>query len=171
MAGARPPDLDRIYSELVPELNAFPNGEYVQWVIVSAPGHPYLKAVIEAVLRGIDSYTPLTHGVGKYGVIRLTGPILYTFAIDAIRDRHPHSGPMSVADRGFVFSGLGDQHSHEKVNPKGAQYYGKLSAPILRSSPVMRLMTRAMLRSFRSPRLMRAWRGLHAKMTARAWTT
>ena len=171
MEGARPPEVDRVYMSNVPELGTFPNGEYVQWVIVSAPGHPYLKAVIASVLRGIDRYTPLTHGVGKYGVIRLTGPVLYTRTIDAIRDRHPHSGPMSIAERGFVFSGLGDQHSHEKVNTDGRQYYGRLSLPILDTSPAMRVLTRAMLRSYRSPRLKRAWRGIHSRMLSRAWTT
>ena len=58
-----------------------PGGEYQQWHIVAAPGHPFLKAVIEAVLSNIDQYRPWAHGTGGPGVLRLTGPIAYTLAI------------------------------------------------------------------------------------------
>jgi inositol phosphorylceramide mannosyltransferase catalytic subunit len=63
------------------EVAHVPGGEYQQWHIVAAPGHPFLKAVIQTVLTNIDNYRPWLHGTGTLGVLRLTGPIAYTIAI------------------------------------------------------------------------------------------
>ncbi len=43
---------------LHPELHNIPGGEFQQWHIVAAPGHPFLKAVIKKVLRNIDRVQP-----------------------------------------------------------------------------------------------------------------
>ncbi len=56
-------------------------GEFQQWHIIAAPGHPFLRAVIEQVLTNIDLYIPTLHGVAKNGVLRTTGPLPYTLAI------------------------------------------------------------------------------------------
>ena len=60
------------------ELRSVPGGEYQQWFILAAPGHPFLKAVIEKVLRNLRRYSPVHYGVGKRAVLRTTGPIAYT---------------------------------------------------------------------------------------------
>lgn len=86
------------------ELRHVPGGEYQQWFIIAAPGHPYLKAVIDAVLSNIASYNPLRHSVGKSAVLRVTGPIAYTRVIAAIKDRHPHRMADSEADLGIHYS-------------------------------------------------------------------
>lgn len=96
------------------EMRDIPGGEYQQWFIAAAPGHPYLKAVIEAVLHNIASYTPLRHSVGKPATLRTTGPIAYTRAIFPIRDRHPHRLVDSERDLGFDYSIYVEQE-HEKV--------------------------------------------------------
>ena len=170
MEGARTPEVHRTYSRLHPDLIPHKNGEYVQWVIVSVPGHPYLRAVLESVLRRIDTYTPLTHGIGKRAVVRMTGPVAYTHVIHKIRDLHPHSGPMSAAERGFVFSGLGDQHSHEKINPEAASHYGRLGSPILQTSRLTQFLTRAMNRTRRNARMNNAWSRFQFWMSQR-WPT
>lgn len=72
------------------ELAQFPLGEYIQWAIISAPGHPFLKAVIDNVLGNLSVYSPWLHGVGKRAALRITGPFAYTFAIEAIKERHPY---------------------------------------------------------------------------------
>ena len=59
--------------------------EYQQWHIVAAAHHPFLEAVIERVKKNIDAYDPLLHGVGKRGVLQVTGPIAYTLAIQSVR--------------------------------------------------------------------------------------
>lgn len=64
--------------------------EYQQWHIVAAPGHPFLRAVIERVLNNIASYRPWQHGIGHKGVYSVTGPIAYTLAIHPLTEQYPH---------------------------------------------------------------------------------
>ena len=42
-----------------PELRHVSGGEFQQWHIVAAPGHPFLRVVIANVLRNIEIYNPL----------------------------------------------------------------------------------------------------------------
>jgi hypothetical protein len=63
--------------------------EYQQWHIASEPRHPFLDAVIRTVVKNINSYTTIRYGVGKRGVVLLTGPIPYTLAIDSVKRFHP----------------------------------------------------------------------------------
>lgn len=81
-----------------------PGGEFQQWHIISVAGHPYLKAVIENVLRNIDCYNPCWHGAGKWGVINLTGPIAYTLSIYPILQYWPHRVVDFERDLGFVYT-------------------------------------------------------------------
>lgn len=80
------------------------DGEFQQWFIVSTPGHPFLKAVIENVLRNLRVYNPALHGVGKPGVLRITGPVAYTLAIEPILGQHPHRRVDAEKDLGFEYS-------------------------------------------------------------------
>lgn len=170
MESARTPEVHKEYSITHPDLIPHRNVEYVQWVIVSVPGHPYMRAVVDCVLRRIDTYTPFTHGVGKVASVRLTGPVPYTHVIHRILDDHPHTRPMSSAERGFLFSGLGDQHSHEKFNPEGSRHYSRLGSPVLQSSSLTQFMTRAMNRTRHTPAVKRAWDRFHYRMSLR-WPT
>lgn len=95
------------------ELRDIAAGEYQQWHIVCAPGHPCLKAVIEAVLSNIDTYDPSLHGVGKKGVLRVTGPVAYTMAIHRIQKQHAHRVVDITAELGLEYNVYRDQ-SHEK---------------------------------------------------------
>lgn len=80
------------------------DGEFQQWFIVAAPGHPFLKVVIERVLRNIAVYQPALHGVGKKGVLRVTGPIAYTLAIEPLLALHSHRRADAERDLGFDYS-------------------------------------------------------------------
>lgn len=66
------------------DLRDIEGGEYQQWHVVAAPGHPFLRSVLQNVLKNIDLYIPALHAVGKRGVVRLTGPIAYTLAIQPL---------------------------------------------------------------------------------------
>lgn len=72
-----------------PELKN-PNGEFMQSFIIAPKGRPYLKAVIERVNKQIQSYSRIVHGVGLNGVVRLTGPITFSKAIEPIILLYPH---------------------------------------------------------------------------------
>jgi mannosyltransferase OCH1-like enzyme len=90
---------------LHPELADIPGGEYQQWFIISEAGHPYLEAVIKTVLRNIYLYRRDTFGVGREGVLRTTGPIPYTLAIQSIIDQQKHRFIKSESD-GLVYQAI-----------------------------------------------------------------
>lgn len=87
-----------------PELGGIEGGELQQWHVIAAPGHPFLRAAIERVLANIDSYRPWRDGVGFAGVLRLTGPIPYTLAIQPLLAEHPARIAASEQDIGLEFS-------------------------------------------------------------------
>lgn len=72
------------------DLRSVQGGEFQQWHIVAAAGHPFLRAVVQTVLKNIDLYIPALHAVGKRGVVRLTGPVAYTLAIAPLLASCPH---------------------------------------------------------------------------------
>jgi mannosyltransferase OCH1-like enzyme len=86
------------------DLRHVAGGEYQQWHIVSVPGHPFLKAVIEQVLSNIGKYDPYLHETGKFGVLRLTGPTPFTAAIERILTRHPHRFVKGHDQLGFDYN-------------------------------------------------------------------
>lgn len=118
-----------------PELRHIARGEFMQWHIVAAPEHPFLKAVIDAVLKNIECYQHGVHGVGKMGVVRVTGPIAYTLAIEPLLKHHPHRFVDSYADLGFeynIFRRSGNPKSHHALFKK---HYSELTAPIVKTQP------------------------------------
>jgi hypothetical protein len=110
------------------EIRHIPGGEYQQWHIVCAPGHPFLKAVLETVLSNIDLYDPHLHETGKRGVLRVTGPIAYTLAIQRVLAAHPHRVVDSLDDLGFEYNIFPNQ-SHQTTFKS---HYSLQTAPIVR---------------------------------------
>ncbi|WP_298810589.1 glycosyltransferase [uncultured Sphingomonas sp.] len=94
-----------------PELRGIQGGEFQQWHVIAAPGHPFLRAVIERVLHLIDSYNPYRVGVGRH-VLRVTGPIPYTLAIVPLLPQHPHRRIRDERTIGLCYSVLAGQ-AHE----------------------------------------------------------
>jgi len=86
------------------ELRKFGGKEFQQWHIIAAPGHPFLRAVILRVLANIDAYSPLWHGIGKNGVLWLTGPVAYTLAITPLLAQNPHRLLAGHDELGLVYS-------------------------------------------------------------------
>lgn len=106
-----------------------PGGEYQQWFIVAAPGHPFLRAVILEVLRRIDAYRPWTHGVGRLATLRTTGPRAYTNAIFPLTGVHPHREVASEEAIGLVYSIYDDHLRHRTL---WTSYYRTNTAPLVR---------------------------------------
>ncbi len=88
------------------DLRHVPGGEFQQWHIVCAPGHPFLRAVIDSVVERIRDYSLWHGGPGRGGVLRLTGPITYTLAIAPLLDAHPHRRVATHLDLGLDYSVL-----------------------------------------------------------------
>jgi hypothetical protein len=117
------------------ELRHIAGGEYQQWFIIAAPGHPFLKAVIENVLSNIDRYIPGLHRTGAHAVFRVTGPIAYTLAIAPLITSAPCRLVDAEKDLGLVyniFSYLGPQ-GHKEVFKA---HYAELQTSLIKVGPV-----------------------------------
>ncbi len=116
-----------VWPELMPRM---PRGEYVNWYIIAAPRHPYLKYVIERIAERIERYVAVRDGVGRSGVVRTTGPVAYSMAIADIRDAHPHR-QVEFADLGLVYSifeAKGVRLAHAGYTQR---HYSTLTEPIV----------------------------------------
>lgn len=128
--------------------------EYQQWHIIAMPGHPYLAAVIEEVLKNIRSYNPFSCGVGALGVLRMTGPIVYTKAIQRAFDPSLHR-EVDIESLGIEYSIFSKQEL--KARPG---HYSSLREPLVLNSRVHHLLARMGLGS-------RIWRNKKKKQKAR----
>lgn len=104
------------------------HGEFQQWHVIAAPRHPFLRAVIGAVLDGIDRYGPRRTGIGYIGVLRLTGPIAYTRAISPLLDSHPCTIVADETAVGLAYSVL-EKSSHQGFF---RSHYTRNTAPVVR---------------------------------------
>lgn len=116
------------------EVARYPGGELQQWHVIAAPGHPFLRAVLSAILRGIESYRPWAHGTGKLGVLKLTGPIMYTRAIMPIIDDHPRVIVANESAIGLNYSVV-EVDAHKNFF-KG--HYSRSDAPVIKPSPALK---------------------------------
>ena len=125
--------------EFVYDLRHILGGEFQQWHIICAPGHPYLKAVIEQVLANIDAYDPYLHQTGKRGVLRVTGPIAYTLSILRILDEHSHRELDGRNQFGLDYNIYGSNLNHQ-AHFKG--HYSRQNASIVHLSQFKLLMSK-----------------------------
>ena len=143
-----------------PELAGVARGEYQQWHIICAPGHPFLKAVIERVLRNIDAYRPWREHLGQYATVRVTGPMAYTKAIFPIIGLHPHRIVQDERSLGLEYTVLtGSVHSQLFPN-----HYVTLEHPMISSRGIVWMATQL----YRAARAVRnRGRGLLGHIRAR----
>lgn len=116
---------------LHPELRHVPRGEFQQWHIVARAGHPFLRAVIERVLRNLDRYNPGIVGAGPHAVLRTSGPIAYTLAIWPLLHDHPHRMAESHDELGFEYS-IFEGNEHRSL---WSEHYSDSRTPITPVSP------------------------------------
>lgn len=134
----------------------FPHGEFHQGFVISTPGHPILRAVILDVLKNLDSYNPFTTGVGLWGVLRTTGPIAYSFAIErATKDMPTHLYQhirraediglrISIYDKDGAFAHrkkISTYHNQlTAVSRNGSEFYTKYFYPYFWGRRVLRIL-------------------------------
>lgn len=99
-------------------------GEYCQWVMMNVPGHPLLKRVINEVSQNIRSYT-IQKGVGKFGVLAMTGPWAYYRAIHP--DIHNHKVRLSFSEKQLGLSYNNCPQNHIDIFKN---HYTKLETPV-----------------------------------------
>jgi inositol phosphorylceramide mannosyltransferase catalytic subunit len=110
-----------------PDLARFGRDEIQQWFIVSAAGHPFLKAAIARVLANIETYDRYLVGTGKIGVLRTTGPIAYTAAIAPLLGRHNHREVADEKAVGLEYSIAGEYDHKSSIGG----HYSELSSPVI----------------------------------------
>lgn len=128
------------------ELWRVPGGEYQQWHIAAAPGHPVMRHVLLQVLENIESYSPWRFGVGKKGVIAVTGPIAYTKAILACPDLSDVYVADSHAALGLQYSAVGNHTVHF------GRHYSHYDTPLIEPRSRLERLSAAAFR-----RLRRQW--------------
>lgn len=120
---------------LHPELAAIEGGEFQQWHVIAAAGHPFLFAVIQQVIHNILHYDVTTVGVGFWGVVRTTGPLPYTTTIEAIRHLHPYRHVEIEQDLGIIYS-IYDSHStdpNQNHRHTSKKHYSELEIPVIQA--------------------------------------
>lgn len=109
------------------ELCSIPGGEFMQWYLVSTQGHPMIKAVIEEVLKNISIYDPYITGVGAMGVLRLSGPILFTTTIYPMIRKYPCQ-LVDIQSMGFQYAISKSIHFKNRQSPR---HYTNLKESII----------------------------------------
>jgi mannosyltransferase OCH1-like enzyme len=125
---------DRPGWSMHPELAHLERGEYQQWHIIAVAGHPFLREVIERVIDNIQQYNVLHHGVGRVGVLRVTGPIAYTLAIENVKSLHPFREVNITLDFGFEYSIYESPAQTGKHEDLFVKHYSILRAPLINSN-------------------------------------
>jgi mannosyltransferase OCH1-like enzyme len=105
-----------------------PNGELLTYFVIARPTHPLSASVIQKILCNINDYRPW-HSVGRVGVLRTTGPIAYTRAIDRSLDGASHRF-VTEQEIGSYFS---IDYDHMSAFPN---HYSTLTEPIVKMGAV-----------------------------------
>ena len=129
-------DPDSIFHDwgVHPDLKGMKRGEFQQWFIVTVPGHPFLKSVIEHVLSNIDRYVPGIHRTGAHAISRVTGPVAYSLAILPLLDLHPHRMVDSEDDLGLSYSIFSAASAQEHINVL-RNHYADLETSMIEVGP------------------------------------
>jgi len=114
-------------------------GELQQWHVICAPGHSYLYAVIQAVMRNIDCYIPGMHGSGHRAVWRVTGPIAYTLAIVPLLASKQHRLIAGHEEIGLEYSVFPDNADHKRLF--GRVHYTEMTVPVVRANRFRRALS------------------------------
>lgn len=94
-----------------------PGGEFQQWHVIAAKNHPLLLFVVNQVILNLQHYSPSSFGVGKEGVLRVSGPVCYTrcmaSGIGKYRIRFADIQSMGFAYT--LYKSLGDPYFHTRL--------------------------------------------------------
>jgi mannosyltransferase OCH1-like enzyme len=118
------------------ELKCFKQGEYQQWHIITVKGHPYLKKIILQVIDNIKQYNILRDDSGRKGVIKMTGPIVYTQQIESIKHLYPFREVNIKQDFGIeysIYQSLDNKKNHHHIFKK---HYSKNIRPVVKPEKI-----------------------------------
>lgn len=139
MAGVSP-EAAGTMSAAHPELAHIPGYEYVNWFILSVPGHPFLRSALNRAFERILHYDPFVDGVGRRAVLRTTGPVMYSLAVHPLRAESPHRLLRHYDEITLEFSVYQGHAGHRNVL---GVHYSQLTCPLIRQGPVKTWATEA----------------------------
>ena len=96
-----------------------------------SPSHPFLSLTLANVLENIRHYDPSRMGVGKKGVLRLTGTIPYSRSIYRLRNFHP-CRIFDSEKAGLIYSIFGTKENPLKHENKTHNHYSRQMSPIIK---------------------------------------
>lgn len=99
--------------------------EYQQWNIISSANNSFLAQVIEQVTQNIENYSVFKFGYGWSGVLRTTGPIPYTNAIDNVVNKTGFRCLGSSCQNGVIYK---DNSCSIAINKT---HYSQQTAPLI----------------------------------------
>ena len=126
------------------ELSHHPLGELQQWHVIAAPGHAFLRKVIECVTYEILNYRPFRTTDIRLSLFRMTGPIVYTNAIYSIINNHPHL-LTNISDLGIDYTFLNDSSAHHLVSKRA--HYSQVEQCLTLQGPLTNLAFRVCIKT------------------------
>jgi hypothetical protein len=114
-----------------PELSE--KGEFINGVIICEAKSRIMSDVIKAVVRNINEYNAFRNGVGGPAVLRLTGPVAYTLAIEQSIYRESLT-EIDFFSRGLKFSIFENEKIHLSLS---RFHYGRRLNSIIKKGPLM----------------------------------
>lgn len=113
------------------EIEHISYGEYEQYYIICAAGHPLMRRIIQQVMCSIALYKKAIHGVGAYGILRVTGPLLYSMVIHEYRGRYEDKvRQIHSYSNGIEYTIFEDTAAHHEPVGKETHYSRRSSAII-----------------------------------------
>jgi mannosyltransferase OCH1-like enzyme len=105
--------------------------EYLQWVLISEPHHPFLRAIIKQVIKNIKNYDVFKDGIGKLGVLRVTGPIAYSLVVQSQINMGIREWREVCLERdfGFIYTIFPNRVQHESIF---THHYSQVKEPLIR---------------------------------------
>ena len=100
-------------------------GEYCNWNIIIRDKHPLMKKIIDQVTNNINNYSIEKYGIGKKGVLFLTGPVAYSKIILNNKDKYNLTIYDNYYDIGLVYNKI---KNYTKLFKK---HYSYLNSPII----------------------------------------
>lgn len=112
------------------DIKYFNGKELNQWFIVSTARNPIIKKVIDDMLKNINDPENIDY-YGKLGVLRLTGPIMYTNSVASVLTHFSSRRikPDSISLGGFVYNNI--LKTDYRTSYSNKPHYSTLKIPIL----------------------------------------
>ena len=120
------------------------SGEFINWLIIAKKKHPFMRKVIETITKNIheeETKTPCL--TGRYGVLKLTGPIAYTICLQECIEKskspqhrlfnhkkHLIYYSIFEGENDLSFIQMDEQYKEFKLQ-YGSNHYSKNKTPIL----------------------------------------